>query len=200
MIFTSAEIDEFCRNSGDTNPLHSDASFAKMNGFDDRVVPGMLAVSKMLGDRQPKTLRAKFVEPLYPNVEYPECFKLESNRLWIGGNQKKTIIWLDGAVRCAQEVFGPITGAFGSSFNSFRSHVFNWVSWFVGTQHPGHGAVLSNVEIYFHDQSNESINSVDYSAMTQENRDIGVMVIDAMLIARNCMATCQITAFLPRKP
>lgn len=42
---TSDMLDAFQRLSGDINPLHSDASYAKERGYKDRVVYGMLTAS-----------------------------------------------------------------------------------------------------------------------------------------------------------
>lgn len=49
---TSEMMDQFLVMSGDTNPLHTDASYAKEKGFPDRVVYGMLTsalYSKLVG-------------------------------------------------------------------------------------------------------------------------------------------------------
>jgi acyl dehydratase len=44
MKFTIPQIDDFLKASGDTNPLHSDDEFARRAGFEQRVVPGLLAL------------------------------------------------------------------------------------------------------------------------------------------------------------
>ena len=42
---TAEMMESFCRISGDTNPLHNDAQFAKSKGYDSVVVYGMLTAS-----------------------------------------------------------------------------------------------------------------------------------------------------------
>ena len=42
---TKEMMDSFCKMSGDINPLHRDEVFAKVHGFKDRVVYGMLTSS-----------------------------------------------------------------------------------------------------------------------------------------------------------
>ena len=44
---THAEIDAFAALSGDRNPLHADASYARALGFKDRVTHGFLLGSKV---------------------------------------------------------------------------------------------------------------------------------------------------------
>ena len=70
----SADMDAFERLSGDSNPLHTDAEFARTLGFEDRVVYGALIIariSEMIGMKLPGTggvwssLRIDFRDPLY---------------------------------------------------------------------------------------------------------------------------------------
>lgn len=42
---TEDMLDAFCALSGDSNPLHMDADFARIHGFPDRVAQGMLTAS-----------------------------------------------------------------------------------------------------------------------------------------------------------
>ena len=42
---TEEMMDRFCEMTGDTNPLHRDVAFARMKGFPERVVYGMLVAS-----------------------------------------------------------------------------------------------------------------------------------------------------------
>src|SRR6185295_4870814 len=91
--FLIPDIDAFIGLSGDTNPLHSDDAFAKAAGFEQRVVPGMLAVLGALPqytDHVLSSLRARFQHPLYPNIEYPLGLRLGGgpgdNCFWIGSN------------------------------------------------------------------------------------------------------------------
>lgn len=45
-------VNDFCRLTGDINPLHMDGEYARERGFSDRVVYGMLTASfvSMLGE------------------------------------------------------------------------------------------------------------------------------------------------------
>lgn len=77
----TAEIGEeeqamFRRMSGDVNPLHSDAEFARQKGFRDRVVYGMLTAayySTLVGVFLPgercliHDVEVKFTKPVYIN-------------------------------------------------------------------------------------------------------------------------------------
>ena len=71
---TEADLDAFARLSGDLNPLHLDAAFARARGFKGRVVYGGLmiaAVSRLLGTKLPgagclwQELNLQFTAPLY---------------------------------------------------------------------------------------------------------------------------------------
>lgn len=42
---TADMVENFCRMTGDVNPLHTDEEFAKGKGFKDRVVYGLLTTS-----------------------------------------------------------------------------------------------------------------------------------------------------------
>jgi len=72
------EVDEFARLSGDDNPLHMDAAFARQHGFKGRVVHGMLIggfLSRVLGTRLPGpgvvwlSQSLRFVRPVYIDEE-----------------------------------------------------------------------------------------------------------------------------------
>ena len=69
---------DFEKISGDSNPLHTDKSFAISRGYDDKVVYGGLLIakiSKMLGMQLPgrdsiwSNLNLSFLKPLYINEE-----------------------------------------------------------------------------------------------------------------------------------
>ncbi len=71
---TEREMATFRALSGDTNPLHDDASYARLRGFDGRVVYGGLLVaqvSRLLGTHLPghgcvwRSLSLRFRAPLY---------------------------------------------------------------------------------------------------------------------------------------
>ena len=69
------EIDDFARLSGDFNPLHMDADYARAQGFRDRVAHGYLQgakISGMIGMRLPGK-RCLLLEQAvaYPNPVYP---------------------------------------------------------------------------------------------------------------------------------
>ena len=53
---TAEDVDAFARLSGDVNPLHMEAEFARRHGFRGRVVHGVLLsayLSRVLGTRLP---------------------------------------------------------------------------------------------------------------------------------------------------
>lgn len=48
--FSSDEVREWCQESGDSNPLHLDASVVEESEyFEERVVPGMMLLDKVSG-------------------------------------------------------------------------------------------------------------------------------------------------------
>jgi 3-oxoacyl-[acyl-carrier protein] reductase len=72
------EVDRFAKLSGDDNPLHMDAAFARQHGFKDRIVHGMLIgsfLSRVLGTRLPGpgvawlSQSMRFVRPVYVDEE-----------------------------------------------------------------------------------------------------------------------------------
>jgi 3-hydroxybutyryl-CoA dehydratase len=74
IIITNKIIDDFAAYSGDTNPLHVDAEYAKKNGFKDRVAHGIINscfLSEIIGMHLPgkNSLLIKmdlnFKEPVY---------------------------------------------------------------------------------------------------------------------------------------
>lgn len=74
------DMQTFRQLSGDTNPLHHDAAFARQRGFKDVVVYGSLIVaqvSRMLGTAMPgpgcvwRSIALRFRNPLY--VDAPAC-------------------------------------------------------------------------------------------------------------------------------
>lgn len=65
----AADIDSFAALSGDHNPLHVDAGFAKAHGFRDRVAHGFLLGSKV----------SAFVGMILPGRD---CLLLETQLAW----------------------------------------------------------------------------------------------------------------------
>lgn len=72
--FSERDIDAFSALSGDRNPIHLDADYARRRGFEGRVVHGALvvaAVSRLLAQEIPgpgcvwHSLSLKFKAPLY---------------------------------------------------------------------------------------------------------------------------------------
>jgi acyl dehydratase len=70
-----ADVDAFARLSGDTNPLHTDPTFARASGFPDRVVHGAFLaslVSRFVGMELPGkrslllSLKLEFPAPTFP--------------------------------------------------------------------------------------------------------------------------------------
>lgn len=68
-IVSADEIDAFATLSGDHNPLHTDAAFARAQGFPDRVAHGFLLGAKV----------SAFVGMLMPGRD---CLLLETNLRW----------------------------------------------------------------------------------------------------------------------
>ncbi len=71
---TEADVLEFARNSGDANPLHVDASYARSSSFQGRIVHGAFQVglaSALIGMHLPGrnvllgSVNARFPAPLY---------------------------------------------------------------------------------------------------------------------------------------
>lgn len=71
---TEEMMDMFKKLSGDENPLHQDSQFALEQGFDDRVVYGILTssfISQLVGVFIPgkycllKQIEVKFLKPVY---------------------------------------------------------------------------------------------------------------------------------------
>ncbi|MFN3520896.1 MAG: MaoC family dehydratase [Phenylobacterium sp.] len=55
-VVTAADIESFAEVSGDTNPVHLDAEYAKTTTFQERIAHGMLSaayISAVLGTRLP---------------------------------------------------------------------------------------------------------------------------------------------------
>ncbi len=68
-------LDSFCGITGDLNPLHSDAGYARAEGYENRVAYGMITASFMStlagvyipGERSLiKEVKIKFAKPVYP--------------------------------------------------------------------------------------------------------------------------------------
>nr|GLL31106.1 uncharacterized protein LOC109169238 [Ipomoea trifida] len=59
-VFTEADVVEYSKLSHDTNPLHFDSECAKLAGFSDRLVPGMLVASLF-----PRTIASNFPGAVY---------------------------------------------------------------------------------------------------------------------------------------
>ncbi len=68
-------MNSFLDISGDTNPLHTDLNYAKSNGFDNKVVYGMMEVafySRLVGVYLPgkycilQSVNASFHYPVFP--------------------------------------------------------------------------------------------------------------------------------------
>lgn len=73
---TSEMMDSFLNLSGDENPLHTDSDFAKKQGYNDRVVYGLLTtsfISKLVGVYLPgkycllQGIEVKYSKPVYVN-------------------------------------------------------------------------------------------------------------------------------------
>lgn len=74
--FTVANVAEFARLSGDTNPIHLDAAAARRAGFEREVVHGVLVtglISRLLGTQLPGPgtillqQQLRYLRPVYPD-------------------------------------------------------------------------------------------------------------------------------------
>ena len=85
--FTQDEVDEFCKISGDFNPLHWDASFASITQFKKPIIHGALIASvfsRVMGMEFPgqgsvylKQI-TEFKRPLFVGVMYTAKFQIDS--------------------------------------------------------------------------------------------------------------------------
>lgn len=75
---TPEMLEKFYELSGDANPLHADAAYARSKGFQDRVVYGMLTaslISTLGGCHLPgkycliQGVETKFLRPVFPGDE-----------------------------------------------------------------------------------------------------------------------------------
>lgn len=198
MIFTHSDIEAFLVLSGDTNPLHCDDEYARRSGFDRAVVPGMLAVSRFMNGN-PKTIRAAFRHPLYADKEYPTLLVASAKSFYIGNNPKRAMFWFDDAVFVEhwsvsdEEHVGEYPVAMPLSWQHL---VLCWTSWFVGTQLPGAGAILSNFEAEFSGATDVVLDNLAYAVrIAQRNEALKMVVLDAALRSGDAEACCEIRAF-----
>jgi 3-oxoacyl-[acyl-carrier protein] reductase len=85
LAVTAEDVDEFCKLSGDTNPLHLDSAFARDLGYKDRVVYGALSmayISRVIGVAFPGrgtvwlSQQLRFDSPLYIGDIITICVKV----------------------------------------------------------------------------------------------------------------------------
>lgn len=78
VTITEKMMEQFCKISGDVNPLHCDKAYAKSQGYPDRVVYGLLTsslYSTLAGVYLPgkysllHEVQIKFRKPVFPNDE-----------------------------------------------------------------------------------------------------------------------------------
>jgi 3-hydroxybutyryl-CoA dehydratase len=76
-VVTASMMRRFLEDSGDNNPLHTDAAYAKAQGFDDVVVYGLLSASyysTLVGVHLPgrhailQGIQVDFVRPVYVDM------------------------------------------------------------------------------------------------------------------------------------
>jgi 3-hydroxybutyryl-CoA dehydratase len=74
--FSAAQVADFARLSGDTNPIHLDQEAARRAGFEREVVHGVLVtglISRLLGTRLPGPgtillqQQLRYLRPVYPD-------------------------------------------------------------------------------------------------------------------------------------
>ena len=72
ICFEESDLEKFCQDSGDNNPLHMDRDFGKVTIYGEQVVFGMLGVETLLGLYRPEGTRldVKFNTPLFLNRRY----------------------------------------------------------------------------------------------------------------------------------
>lgn len=183
MKFTIPQIDDFLSLSGDTNPLHADDAFAKAAGFEQRVVPGMLAVRSSMHPTIPaKTVKARFSHPLYPDVQYRTGLDMNRDLFWLG-DEKRVSVWRDCSVTVQHWEIAdePHVGDYHTTdVVSRQSLVLCWISWFVGTQLPGHGGILSGIEVEFLKDTNPPSDKLSYGVRIAQQK-FGMVVLDAVL-------------------
>ncbi|QJW88778.1 MaoC family dehydratase [Spirosoma taeanense] len=103
--FSQADVVDFARITGDTNPLHLDADFAASTPFKRPIIHGMLAASiftKVLGTEFPgsgsvylgQTL--EFLRPMFVDTDYTATFTVKST------NPAKHTADVTGEIRDAQ--------------------------------------------------------------------------------------------------
>jgi len=104
---TADDLDRFIALSGDANPLHADAAFARSRGFRDRVVHGALLgafVSELIGMRLPgrrsqlASLTLDFAAPTYPGD------RLEIEATVKSVHPATRVVVLRIAIRCGAEL------------------------------------------------------------------------------------------------
>ena len=78
VVVNEQMMNDFLNISGDNNPLHIDGEFAKKQGYNDRVVYGLLTtsfISKLVGVLLPgkycllQGIEVKYLKPVYINDE-----------------------------------------------------------------------------------------------------------------------------------
>ncbi len=103
----AADVDAFARLSGDANPLHVDADFAKSQGHRDRVVHGALLaalVSQLIGVHLPGrrsfllSLKMDFVAPTYPGDTVVVSGSVKSI------HPSQGVVMMKMSVTCGEEV------------------------------------------------------------------------------------------------
>ena len=104
---TAEDIDAFAELSGDRNPLHVDAAYARSQGFSDRVVHGALLgglVSNLVGMKLPGrkslllTVKLDFPAPTYPGETVQVLAKVDSL------HEAQRIVLLKLRITCGDEV------------------------------------------------------------------------------------------------
>lgn len=87
--FSSEDVEQFAKVSGDYNPLHLDEEFAIAQGFSNRIVHGALVISRVSGIIASKfpgagtiigTIEWKFISPVLINQELKLVFTLSKSQ------------------------------------------------------------------------------------------------------------------------
>jgi len=111
MRFSEDDLRRFAEWSGDRNPLHTDAAFARSTPFGQPIAHGMLSVLDALNvalrpsDRPPASLEIEFRGAVVPGVEY------DVDSEWSGDELTVAVHLADTAVMNIRAAMDPAEGA-----------------------------------------------------------------------------------------
>jgi hypothetical protein len=211
-MFTEHDINAFCQDSSDGNPLHLNDDFAIASGFERRLVPGMLLARMMIPiDQQVTGVHAKFIKPIYPDTHYEMGYEYSEKTLhsegyyWWGiGEEKHAKIWIKKHI-----IISEISGVDANYRGNYSVHspareisrACSWASYFVGTKFPGHGGILGEVDIRVIPDDATRGAGLSFAVHADPPHEAtGAVDISASLKGESgeFFAYCTIQAFMPR--